>query len=143
MLKLSTSYSKKIPVDGQDFSSQQFHASVELELSDSLEPDAIKSRIHDTFSMVKAAVEDELNGRASDGTYQPPKNSKQGRGDSNAKASNAQIKYLVDILSQRGLDISSFNCDIAERFGASGLYDLTRSQASTLLDELNGKRKAA
>ena len=37
MLKLNSSYSKKVPVEGQDFSSQSYHASVEVELPDGWE----------------------------------------------------------------------------------------------------------
>jgi hypothetical protein len=36
MIKLSTAFMKKVPVQGQEFSSQSFHASIELELSDAL-----------------------------------------------------------------------------------------------------------
>ena len=45
MLKLSTSFSKKVPVPGQEFSSQSYHAAVELELSDALKPDEVQARI--------------------------------------------------------------------------------------------------
>ena len=56
MLRLSTSFSKKVPVEGQEFSSQSYHASVELELSDALQPAEIRTRIHDTFAVVRDAV---------------------------------------------------------------------------------------
>ncbi len=39
--------------------------------------------------------------------------------------------------------LSDINADIRRRFGVDCLYDLTRKQASELLDEMNGKRKAA
>ena len=41
MLKVCTSYSKKIPADEQ-YSSKQFHASVEIELSDALSPEQLQ-----------------------------------------------------------------------------------------------------
>lgn len=63
MLKLNASYSKKVPAD-QDFSSQQYHASVELELSDSMKPEELSQRIHDTFQLVRQSVETELNGKS-------------------------------------------------------------------------------
>ena len=74
MLKLNTSYSKKVPVEGQEYSSQSFHASVEVELSDGMTAEQIKTRIHDTFELVRQSVESELNGKASTGNGQqsPP-----------------------------------------------------------------------
>ena len=60
MLKLNASYSKKVPAD-QEYSSQQYHASVEQELSDSLKPEELRQRIRDTFELVRQSVETELN----------------------------------------------------------------------------------
>lgn len=62
MIKLISAYSKKIPVEGQEYSSQSFHASVELELSDNLTPEQIKERIHDTANLLRRSVDDELSG---------------------------------------------------------------------------------
>jgi len=141
MLKLSTSYSKKVPVEGQEFSSQSFHAAVELELSDALKPEDVRARIHDTFSMVRAAVEAELNGKAHENGQT------NGNGvhhtDTGEKASNRQIKYLTDLAGQKNISLSDLNARIRKDYGAGGLYDLTRKQASDLLDAMNGKRKAA
>ena len=50
MLKVCTSYSKKVPT-GEQYSSQQFHASVEVELSDALSPEQLQERIHQTFTV--------------------------------------------------------------------------------------------
>ena len=38
MLKLNASYSKKVPVEG-DYTSQSYHASIEVELPDGLSAD--------------------------------------------------------------------------------------------------------
>ena len=60
MIKLNTSYSKKVPVEGQEFSSQSFHASVEVELSDSLKPEEIQQKIHSTAELLRQSVDAEL-----------------------------------------------------------------------------------
>ena len=61
MLKLTASYSKKVPAD-TEYSSQSYHASVEVELPDGLTPEQLNARIHETFAMVRDSVEAELHG---------------------------------------------------------------------------------
>ena len=56
MLKLNASYSKKVPA-GEEYSSQSYHASVEVELPDGLTQDQLQSRIHETFDLVRNSVE--------------------------------------------------------------------------------------
>ena len=149
MLKLSTSYSKKIPVDGTDFSSQSFHASVELELSDALTPEQIRAKIHDSAELLRQAVDDELSGsrpETGSGTqpaFGGPRNPPQGV---ERKASNKQIKFITDLAAERKLTLQDLNADIHRRFGVESVYDLSAKQASALLDEMNGggqRRRAA
>ena len=63
MLKLNASYSKKVPAD-TEYSSQSFHASVEVELPDGLTQDQLNAKIHETFDLVRESVETELHGNA-------------------------------------------------------------------------------
>ena len=60
MLKLTASYSKKVPLPEQQFSSQQYHASVEVELPDGLTPEQLEQRTRQTFTLVRESVEREL-----------------------------------------------------------------------------------
>ena len=62
MLKLNASYSKKVPAEGE-YSSQSYHASIEVELPDGLNQEQLQNRIHETFAMVRESVESELHGR--------------------------------------------------------------------------------
>ena len=61
MLKLNASYSKKVPADGE-YTSQSYHASIEVELPDGLSSEQLNSKIHETFEMVRSSVEAELHG---------------------------------------------------------------------------------
>ena len=61
MLKLNASYSKKVPAEGE-YTSQSYHASVEVELPDGLSQEQLQNRIHETFEMVRNSVEAELHG---------------------------------------------------------------------------------
>lgn len=150
MLKAIVSYSKKVPVAGQEFSSQGYSLSLEAEVPET-DPAAIQARLHHTFELVKSSVEQELaNGHGNGHTVAKPQAVPQatsqaapaGKPDT-ARASNKQIKFITDLATQRGVTISGLNARIQKRFGVQGLYDLGRKQASDLLDELNGSRKAA
>lgn len=141
MLKLNASYSKKVPA-GQEFSSQQYHASVELELSDSLQPEELSQRIHDTFQLVRQSVETELNGKpgTESGSTEQPEGKSARKVE---KASNRQLKFLTDLAVQSGYAISDLNRVAGERYGVSGIYDLDRKQASRMIDDLATVKKAA
>jgi len=146
MLKAIVSYSKKIPVPGSQFSSQNYSLSLEAEITDT-EPAAIQGRLSQTFQLVKDQVEHELaNGNGKPQPVKVPEAASLPAGKPTGpvdKASNRQVKYLTDLAGQRGIALSDLNADIHKRYGVGGLYELSRKQASDLLDELNGKRKAA
>ena len=158
MIKLNASYSKKVPVPGEEFSSQSFHCSMEVELSDKLEARDIQEKIHETFAMCRDAVETELHGAAlkADAARQPirvlpqaeaPQGGAVARKGS-AKASNAQVKYLLDLATRQGISLSALNARVQKEYQAATVYDLSLVQAGAILDELKangrrGERKAA
>ncbi len=148
MLKAIVSYSKKVPVPESDYSSQGFSLSLETEVPET-DPAGIQARLHQTFELVKASVEQELaqaKGGTTPAQHQDNRPSHPTTQRSNGvqdKASNKQIKFITDLANQRGIALSAINADVRQRYGVDGLYDLTRRQASEVLDELNGKRKAA
>ena len=137
MIKAIVSYSKKLPVPEADFSSQGYSLSLETEVPDT-EPGAIRAKLHSTFELVKAAVEDELSGNAQPAPATPGKETAK-----SDKASNAQIKFLTDLCGQKNIPLAQLNQQIRQQYGVGGLYDLTRKQASEILDDLNGKRRKA
>jgi len=107
MLKLNASYSKKVPAEGE-YSSQSYHAQIEVELPDGLTTEQLQSRIHETFEMVRNSVEAELHGKGtSNYECQPVQNQVQkapqdyssqpqnnGNRNNDAPASPKQISYL-------------------------------------------------
>ncbi|MBQ9087237.1 MAG: hypothetical protein IJY46_00495 [Lentisphaeria bacterium] len=56
MLKLNASYSKKVPAEGE-YTSQSYHASIEVELPDGLNSEQLNGKIHETFSAAFTATE--------------------------------------------------------------------------------------
>ena len=142
MLKLNASYSKKVPAEGE-YSSQSYHASIEVELPDGLSQDQLQSRIHETFAMVRDSVESELHGGNSSAMvhqpaqqeptrnpqgYQPARNQ---ASTSDAPASPKQISYLLSLASKRGITPSQ----IAAQQNVANIDQLSRRQCSALIEQ--------
>ncbi len=151
MLKLNASYSKKVPAD-TEYSSQSYHASVEVELPDGLTPEQLNSKIHETFALVRDSVESELHGNTvqqpapalqttnvqTQGSYDTMPKSAYGKKNgatSDAPASPKQIKFLLDLARQNGYTIEQLKA----RFNVSQIEALSRTQCSRAIDMLNGK----
>ena len=156
MLKLNASYSKKVPAD-TEYSSQSYHASVEVELPDGLSHEELDARIHETFALVRDSVESELHGntvqqpsqsaqtsnmQSQPGLYDnaPQNASKPAYGKKNgttsdAPASTKQVKYLLDLARQYGVSPDQ----IKAKFNVPALESLTKTQCSRAIDEFNGK----
>jgi hypothetical protein len=140
MLKLNASYSKKVPAEGE-YSSQSYHASIEVELPDGLTQDQLQGKIHETFELVRSSVESELHGSDAGSVNNRPNGGANGNanGGANGKAdppaSAKQLQYLADMARTRQVNI----LQIAARFNVRDIRALTRSQCSKLIDELNGK----
>ena len=153
MLKLNASYSKKVPADAE-YSSQSFHASVEVELPDGLTQEQLNAKIHETFDLVRASVEAELNGNSApqQPALLPQENasnpqqvasapqskngySKKNGTTSDAPASPKQVKYLLDLARQYGVSPDQ----IKAKFNVPALESLSKTQCSRAIDELSGK----
>ena len=142
MLKLNASYSKKVPAEGE-YSSQSYHASIEVELPDGLTPDQLNSKIHETFALVRNSVESELHGgnavthtlvqqeqpRSNQQGYPPARNNQAPTSD--APASPKQISYLLSLASKRGITPSQ----IAAQQNVANIDQLSRRQCSALIEQ--------
>ena len=145
MLKLNASYSKKVPAEAE-FSSQSYHATIEIELPGGLTKDQLNAKIHETFALVRDSVESELHGKVQPSSlpaqspnvpsHQNASNPSYRKKFNESPASPKQIKYLVDLAGQFGMTTE----DLKEKYNVSALDNLTKNQCSRAIDEL---RKAA
>ena len=131
MLKLNASYSKKVPAEGE-YTSQNYHASVEVELPDGLTQDQLQSRIHETFEMVRNSVEAELHGKTpiqqgGNVSQNTPNQPVQG----STPASPKQINYLLTLASRRGITPQQ----IALQNNVADINQLSKKQCSTLIEQ--------
>ena len=138
MLKLNASYSKKVPVPDREFSSQNYHCSMECEIADGLSGAEIQTRIHEVFDLVRQSVESEIGGQVS--RHREPEKetttSEENRKADHEKASTKQIKFITDLAGRKGMPLKELDSEIERQFHVNGLYDLTRHQASKLVDKL-------
>ena len=130
MLKLNASYSKKVPAEGE-YTSQSYHASIEVELPDGLSSEQLNSKIHETFEMVRSSVEAELHGNTV--------NQQGGNGSQNTHnqpvqgttpASPKQINYLLTLASRRGITPAQ----IAAQHGVATVEQMSKRQCSDLIN---------
>lgn len=146
MLKLNASYSKKVPAE-TEYSSQSYHASIEVEIPDGLTAEQLQNRIHETFDLVRNSVETELHGSNCTTVQQRPQSPQsysggkvsygKGKGSQNpdGPASPKQIKYLLDLAR----DARVTPQQIAARFRVNSVEELSRNQCSLAINEFNGK----
>lgn len=145
MLKLTASYSKKVPAS-EEYSSQHYHAGVELEIPDNLPAPELRRRIQSTFAMVRESVEAELH-RHADRQQQDHADQRSAttNGQPARRASQKQIKYLIDLAARNGYDLAELDRIAFERHAVDTVHDLSKHQASKLIDSLSARpdRRAA
>ena len=131
MLKLNASYSKKVPAEGE-YSSQSYHASIEVELPDGLNQAQLQTRIHETFALVKESVEAELHGKSPlHSGNNPSANTPNQPIQGSTPASPKQINYLLTLASRRGITPQQ----IAAQNNVANINQLSKKQCSALIEQ--------
>jgi len=136
MLKLNAAYSKKVPAEGE-YTSQSYHASIEVELPDGLSQEQLNDKIHATFAMVRESVEAELGeNNVRKGAELPvqeniPQNNRSAGSNNAVPASPKQINYLLSLASRRGITPQQ----IAAQHNIATVDQLTKRQCSALIEQ--------
>jgi hypothetical protein len=157
MIKLSANISKKVPIPGTEFSSQQFGASMEVEVSDADQPEAIQGRIRQLYELLNVSIDEQIAAasasqpalpappastppvnRVGQATAAPDRQNGNGNGNGNGgkrpvKSSTiAQQRAIYAISKALGLDLTVVLAD----YRVADPRDLTVRDASTLIDWL-------
>ena len=139
MLKLNAAYSKKVPAEGE-YTSQSYHASIEVELPDGLSQEQLNEKIHATFAMVRESVEAELeensvrkNGElpSQEITNSAPQGNRSAGVGNAVPASPKQINYLLSLASRHGITPQQ----IAAQNNVANVDQLTKRQCSALIEQ--------
>ena len=60
MIKISANVSKKVPLPGIDYSSQQFGAAMEIEVSDADRPEAVQQRLKELYTLLARTIDQQI-----------------------------------------------------------------------------------
>ncbi len=145
MIKLHAAYSKKIPAESA-YSSKSFHASLEVEVSDDISRDGarLQEKLRSLWLDLQDAVEAQIresNGNAA-APPAPERARQEGSGPQNGEpASQKQVNYLM-LLARRakGWGLPELEKYIKTKIGNVGLYDLSKQDASNLIEELQAMK---
>ena len=156
MIKVSANLSKKVPMPGVEYSSQQFGASLEIEVSDADKPESIKSRIQELYRLLTQTVDEQIAGAskpapASNASQPEPaaasttprwkqagSAAKPGNGHQPVPATAAQCKAIEAIISKLGVNLG----DVLAEYKVTDAKALTVKQASKVIDELKKEQNA-
>lgn len=134
MLKLNASYSKKVPTT-EKFSSQSYLASIEVELPHGMTTAELQEKIRDTFDLVRQSVENEITAK-SQGVAPAAQSRPADRPEAPVKATNKQIQFILKLGQARSQGLPELNALATEQFRVQSIYDLSRGDASKLVDRL-------
>ncbi len=142
MLKINVGFNRK--TGEANYGSRGASVNLELELDSGLahEPERLKDRIRQLFSLAKASVDEELHTQPPDtGTHHSKANGqatnshKQPR-DKTRAATDSQVRALLAIADRQGIELSD---KLRAGYGVDEPHELTITEASQLIAELNGK----
>ena len=64
MLRIVANVSKKLPIEGVDFSSQSYSAGMEVEVADAATDEQIRKRIAEVYRLLEATIDEEMAAKA-------------------------------------------------------------------------------
>lgn len=153
-MRLAITHSKKIP-GAEDYSSEGFSCSLEVEIPEesSRDANAVQGWLRELYAQAKASVEEQIQsvprrnggngGQNAAGIFRPDNGGRSApRGNGGQTASPKQISFLVSLGARNRMTFADLQRMAQERFRVEDLYQLDRSAASALIDELKGEGTA-
>ena len=140
MIRLSAGLSKKLPLQGVEFSSQSASAGIEVELADGASSEQIKDKLGNLYGLLEEAIDEHL-GRKEEVSGPEGKpvaiTARNGR-----RATEAQKKAIRAIASERGISAGELRRLMLEHFAVADASGLSLREASSLIDLLKEHGKA-
>lgn len=159
MIKLSANLSKKVPMPDVEFSSQQYGAAMEIEVSDSADAQEIAQRLQSIYSLLEKSIDGQIQVASRTVSQPVPRtpflgdrnngnghNGGNGSGGNNGgngngfrrngHASPAQIKAIFAVCKDRGVSRDDLITMLQADFNVAKPDDLSIKQASDLIGRL-------
>ena len=137
-LKLVASVSKKVPGE-VEYSSKSYLASLEVELATGLTSEQLNAEIHKTYAQLEKAVDEQINNQTHHQAQPPRSQQRASQGPSQpseTKATNKQIQFILSLGKNQQKGLPDLNAMADEQFHAPTIYDLTKRDASRMVDVL-------
>jgi hypothetical protein len=161
MIKISANVSKKVPMVGIDYSSQQFGAAMEIEVSDADKPEAVQQRLKELYTLLARTIDDQIAEAAQptvNHASQPqlpmpqrqinapqpstaPSNTvrqtapSNGRNGRSVYATQAQQRAIFAICKSKNIDMAA----LLAHYNVTDANQLTVKDASYLIDALKSQ----
>ena len=157
MIKISANVSKKVPLPGVDYSSQQFGAAMEIEVSDADQPEVVRLRIQELYALLSDTIDQQISNtaqsaprnvparlpvRQAPNRLAAPQNGVQngshrrpaanGRTNRIVTATDAQQRAIFAICNSLNLELQA----VLAVYNVGDASQLTVKDASRLIDEL-------
>lgn len=156
-MRVSVTYTKKVPIPGVEYASHGHHLTIEVEPPPEIQEDRDRLRkyLSALFSETRERVDEALEissndrepirpagggHRASGGSQRRSARPQNGRAP---EASPKQINYLRSLASNSGMSYRDLEVFAHDQCGVSRVQDLTKRQASDLIDRLRPNQRRA
>ena len=163
MVKITANMSKKIPVEGMDYSSQSFSAGIDVEV---LDLPAVPAKLHEVYAILDKTIEAEIAARqgkaagnpkpeAAGGKPAPEPEARQAAvnsGDNRQRerrygnaaprnATDAQLTAIAAIAHAAGINERDLSGMLEERYGVRRADQLSVREASLFIDYLKNQKQ--
>ncbi|MBI3832495.1 MAG: hypothetical protein HY291_23425 [Planctomycetes bacterium] len=83
MIRLSANLSRKLPIAGVEYSSQQYGAALEIEVSDQDKPEAIQAQIRELYALLNRSIDEQITAatKANGNGHEPGNGGGNGHGE--------------------------------------------------------------
>jgi len=153
MIKLSANLSKKVPLPDVEFSSQQYGAAMEVEVSDAGDPKEVTDRLQSMYQLLEQSIDEQIGtasrpadgqepqarapaGQESSGNGSGPNNGRSNGHNNDRHATTGQVKAIFAISRERNLNREELLARARQMFHVNRIDDLTVRQASDMIVEL-------
>ena len=145
MIKANISFAKKTNGD-TPYSSNSVLVSLECELPAGASSLELQDKIHETFELVRDSVDREMDS-LSQPSQRPARHNNQSRNDnrrnSDSPATNKQVQYILSLGKDQRIGLPELNAMADKMAGVPTIYDLTKRQASQMVQDLQQMQQAA